>query len=425
MLIEASLETACGLLFLRALINMVRTISSVSFLLPREVATVPATSSETSRDIILVLPVLHEADRIDGTIKFLSTIMLESRVLECIVVGTELECEQAGSNPTLDAARRSIGAIDRFIVMEAPKSDLGKARQINFAACDAAARHAGRALWLLTIDIDTRFPLDAVRSVEPASAMCAPAVQMHSVFLSGFETLPPIQKAHALYQSRWTVSHEIPNNFIASRTGFYVSHIVGHGAFIKLDLFIEMGGLPSSTHTEDLQFGYYLIASGLWIRSLRLLGMSETPDTFGEALRQQKSWAFGPLHYSKYRSLFKSELPSYYAKNKFRSLIVMMIGMMTFANWLLLFPGLLFVVGMALVGQAVASFILVIYVLELFVVSGLFVRAKWISPIYLILGPVLMLAHVPIRCLAAWRALFHVISRNPIIRSKTVNRSRS
>jgi cellulose synthase/poly-beta-1,6-N-acetylglucosamine synthase-like glycosyltransferase len=410
-----------ALLLARALVNLVGTALSLAFF--GGVRAAPAYARDRDWTPAVILPVLRESDRIAETIAFITTAASGSGLVECVVVGNAQERTPNGENPTLRAAQAAIGSNRFFRLLEVDLDGAIKAHQVNFAAADLHDRYPGLPLWIFLIDIDSRFPEGVLSEVADAVRSNEKIVQQHAIFLINFRSLPLIQKAHALYQSRWTISHEAVNNWLSYKTGWYVSHIVGHGAFLDLATFRQLGGFPTSTTTEDLHLGYYIVAAGMRIRSLRTLELAETPDSFSAALAQQKSWAFGPARYLRYRQLMKTELPEAYARNVLRSLVISIFGLMTFANWLLLFPGLLFVAIAAAGGSWPAILALALYYLELSIVCWFFVHRKWVPLLYALLGPLLMLLHMPVRSLAAWRAIWHLIRGKVVVRQKTINRA--
>jgi len=383
----------------------------------------PGDPPERYLRVVVILPVLNETTRIDDAVRFLSGMATEAGVEECVIVGTPRERDEAGRNPTLDAAVRATATDPRFRVIEADEPCWGKAHQVNFGVRATTLTSSSEQTWFFLIDIDTRFNASALLEARTQMQRGEAFIQQHSVFLADFATLPLTQKGHALYQSRWTLSHEIKNNTIAYRTGWYVSHIVGHGAYIQLSEFNALGGLPQSTVSEDLHFGYYVVASGRRIRSIRTLEMSDTPDTLSAAMAQQKTWAFGPLAYYKFRNLMKVEIPEEFAQNRLRSFIISMFGFATCLNWIFLFPALVSVFILAILGTDFAIATLLTYYIELTAACIFFRTRGWIRDVDVLTGPLLMVLHTFFRSLAAWRAVFQLFIGRPVTRLRTVNRA--
>lgn len=411
-------SAVCGLALLRSLINGLATFLAVRFFS----GWTKTVSDPLGPSVVIILPVLREAGRLRETLDYIETHAPPARILECIIVGTARERGADGVNPTVGLARSLSEGRPLFRVLEAPDPTAIKADQINWAALDIARRYDSEDTWLFLMDIDTQFSVAALEEASALMGLGADVIQEHSIFLADFERLPFIQQAHALYQSRWTLAHELKNNWLSNVSGWYVSHIVGHGAFIRLSSFTALGGMPRASVTEDLHFGYYIVASGRRIHSLRTLSVSETPDTLSAALAQQKTWAFGPLLYAHYRARMRVDIPATFAENRFRSFVIATVGMATFLNWLLLFPSVLLILALAVLGHSLAWAALGVYVADLTLASWFFVHRGWIPRDRVWLAPLLMIVHLPIRTLAAWRALIDLVLGRSIVRTKTKNR---
>ncbi|MCE8456633.1 glycosyltransferase family 2 protein, partial [Rhodovulum sulfidophilum] len=114
-----------------------------------------------------------------------------------------------------------------------------------------------------------------------------------------------LAKANALYQSFWTLSHEIPRLLNQSQGSEFKqryanAHCVGHGLFISIELFEELGGLPEDTLTEDLFLGFKVRASGTSISPVPYLEYADAPSNFRSAFRQKRVWFWGPMLYPYY-----------------------------------------------------------------------------------------------------------------------------
>lgn len=104
----------------------------------------------------------------------------------------------------------------------------------------------------------------------------------------------------ALLQSRWTLAREIPrlrrqaaHARATSARGRLVpplAHCVGHGLFIRADVFARLGGLPTATMNEDLAFGFLACAAGVPIDPLPVLELADSPVTVAGVIRQARQW---------------------------------------------------------------------------------------------------------------------------------------
>lgn len=140
------------------------------------------------------------------------------------------------------------------------------------------------------------------------------ALQQSSFFLHNLsEITKPLVQAGGVFQSQWTLSHEIPRIRRQAKTTKSrlpkLAHCVGHGMFIRQDLFEQLGGLSTTTMNEDLPFGFKLCCRGIPIIPVPLLESADTPETWRSLLNQKRVWFWGCLDYVKCRSQALREQP--------------------------------------------------------------------------------------------------------------------
>ncbi len=148
-------------------------------------------------------------------------------------------------------------------------------------------------------------------------------IQQSSFFVKNFESLGKeiksyILKAGGIFQTQWTLSHEIPRikkqmlsidnrNKINSKIGLFfrtkLSHCVGHGLIIKLSLLKNLGFFSTKTMNEDLPFGFNLCSKRISIISLPLIELADTPETIKGIINQKKIWFWSYLDYFKCRKM--------------------------------------------------------------------------------------------------------------------------
>lgn len=123
-------------------------------------------------------------------------------------------------------------------------------------------------------------------------------------------------KSGGLLQSHWTLCHEIPRiraqsqsvkKLSKSKLGLFLktrlAHCVGHGMFINLDLFKELGNFSTETMNEDLPFGFKVCAKKIPIYLLPVLEAADTPETIKHLINQKRIWFWSYLDYWKCRKL--------------------------------------------------------------------------------------------------------------------------
>jgi cellulose synthase/poly-beta-1,6-N-acetylglucosamine synthase-like glycosyltransferase len=70
---------------------------------------------------------------------------------------------------------------------------------------------------------------------------------------------------------------------------------LGHNSFTRLDVLQQIGGFPTGGATEDSTLGYALGASGILIRPLPMLELTDLPETSEKVIRQNARWYKGVL----------------------------------------------------------------------------------------------------------------------------------
>ncbi|MEU7894227.1 hypothetical protein AB0B45_15365 [Nonomuraea sp. NPDC049152] len=110
-------------------------------------------------------------------------------------------------------------------------------------------------------------------------------------------------------QTLWTLRREIPyarryGKLIGrgrqlwwgvARAG--VSQPVGHGLFVRGDVFDRVGGLPEFTLLDDVPFGYQLTMHRVPVVPVPVMTVADAPEQAGEALAQGHRWFRSYLDY--------------------------------------------------------------------------------------------------------------------------------
>ncbi len=70
---------------------------------------------------------------------------------------------------------------------------------------------------------------------------------------------------------------------------------LGHNQFVRLSTLQKIGGFPTEGATEDSTLGYALGASGILVRPLPMLELTDLPETSEKVIRQNARWYKGVL----------------------------------------------------------------------------------------------------------------------------------
>lgn len=166
--------------------------------------------------------------------------------------------------------------------------------------------------------------------------------QQSAVFLRNYDKLNDyFAKVVALYQSCWTLTHEIPRLRRQANSKNILSkwsnvHCVGHGLFIRVDILNKMGLFPVDTLTEDTYLGYKLRCSGITIYPVPFIEVGDSPLSFRSAMRQKFVWFWGPMLYPYYLFKYFQEEKNIYLRLK--SVIFACQGTLNAIRWLIAGP---------------------------------------------------------------------------------------
>ncbi|SDI48475.1 Glycosyltransferase like family 2 [Sinosporangium album] len=181
-----------------------------------------------------------------------------------------------------------------------------KAAQINYAAQSLPATG-----YIAIYDVDSRPEpelLTATYSLLTSHRDGGPTIiQQHAIHLTPRTTTATLVRGSALLQTLWTLRREIPYarryQFSADRPGWRarlragLSQPVGHGLFMRHDVFADLGGLPESTVLDDVPTGVALTLHGITTQSLAKVTAVPAPDSLAEVVAQGRRWFCSYLDY--------------------------------------------------------------------------------------------------------------------------------
>jgi len=179
------------------------------------------------------------------------------------------------------------------------------ADQVNYAAHGeldrlSAAGIAPERVWLAVYNADSSPDLQTLAKVAGllTARPDAQIIQQSAMFTHSLGA-GIFADGAALLQSRWTLAREVPRlrrqsaqARAAGRMHWWprLAHCVGHGLFVRGDVFTRLGGLPTATMNEDLAFGYLACAAGVPIDPLPTLESADSPRTAAGVIRQARQW---------------------------------------------------------------------------------------------------------------------------------------
>ena len=269
----------------------------------------------TAKRLVILIPLLREQSTLPSL--FLrAREMLESVVgSDVVFVTTERETLEApgrGENipstmEVLAGLLRSTPSIrHRVHHCHYPRFNRVVAEQLNFALdfLPVFHQHSRDDIFVLTLNADSVVCGAQIKSLFDRLRNGDSILQQSSLFLSN---VPDLLKRHrtlpacfGLYQSCWTLQHELPRYLACTRfvpflpswvESHHLVHCVTHGLAIRLDILMDAGGFPvCEIGGEDLALGFILKSKGYHIDPVPTLENAETPDSVRKALIQSASW---------------------------------------------------------------------------------------------------------------------------------------
>lgn len=338
--------------------------------------------------LAVVLPVFDEQDSVAASVDHItSLISAETRLY---VVGNARERNTFGVNRTLEAASIASKNRHNVTILEYPFLDGRRPHQVNYAL--DAIKSDSCATWVLMVDVDSRLSILGLSEIISAIRCGNTIIHQPALFLGNFSSLSFAQRGHAIYQSRWTLAHEIRRILTHNYTGCFISHVVGHGLCIQLDTLNALGRVPTDTVLEDLHLGFYAAALMKKVYVVRSFEIGDCPISWKEGFEQEFRWASGAQQYPLFCRHFLSRFRITRWSILLRAIIVAFHGVVSSAAWNLvtyIFFGALIA---ALCGDVPSLLFVVLYLCEFqqsafwFYRIGLLKKKDvWLTPLYTVL----------------------------------------
>ena len=284
---------------------------------------------QTSKNkIVVLLTVYHEEDTIAETIKFLKAVVYDN-VIQIVIVGNTRERDLTGLNPTLVAAQTLTKNYDKFKVQEYQGDNGIKAHQLNYAISKLNLDES--TTWIYLMDIDTRFDQQTMFELLDKVEKGHRIIQQHAHFFRGYSESSILGKMGAVYQSRWTLTHEIARIKIFNLTKLGMYHLVGHGLCMQLEKLHSVGGFTEHFNIEDVHLGYVCTLLNEPVVSCQQLEGADSTGKLQEWWWQQYWWSRGVMQAPGYFLNLKEQNFSFSAYNYVQQIF----AYWNFVRWLL------------------------------------------------------------------------------------------
>ncbi|WP_181770209.1 glycosyltransferase family 2 protein [Bradyrhizobium sp. UNPF46] len=316
------------ILLLRSLFNCIFAIGFLKWIEGQQQAAV----SSPDR-LIIILPVYKEERSIDAALVRLSELLDVAGNCAAIVVGSSRE--RSGVDPrnlTLSLAEKAKVERDLSVtIVEDPDQNSNRAKQINYALATIDGSPAKS--WILTLDIDSKVPRRVIHLIRSGMAQDAGIMHVPALFLDNFSKLSVLQKGQALYQSRWTITHECRRMLLHRWTGQMHYHLVGHGLCIELQQLLSVGMFPAASILEDVHLGYICSVLNRKVHIVPEFELADSPVTYIEGWRQQYRWAAGVQQYLYFLGQLRGRLADYPFLIRFKAVFFALQGMLNSISW--------------------------------------------------------------------------------------------
>lgn len=356
--------------------------------------------------LFLFIPALLEQKRIIPTIKYFTRYFLKGAKIKLVIVTTEKEqtlvknLSQTTHALVSSFLKKSPGIQEKVLLLNYPKKHGKMAHQLNFAvkAIERRLQLLPEKVYLGFYNADSRPHPKTLNGVlnlvnlnfrEPLLV-----AQQSSIFTKNFLELErnkniflrTFLQASAIFQTRWTLAHEIPRFLRQSKIfgsssflqKYALTHCVGHGLFLRLDFLKQLGYFSQETVTEDIFLGFLIRALGKRIEPIPLLESAESPSSIFSLMRQKYVWFWGPLDYPRYLWSFKKHFPKKFSQNKFRVLILSSQGIITTFAWFISSLIFIFLFLYPLLSSIPALYLLLFISLCFYNFSGFFLVCHYL-----------------------------------------------
>lgn len=339
-----------------AIINIVLSLVFIFSRHQEPIETIESSRS-TGFKLCVLIPLLREQSVLPSLFARLIRLVEAHGEIELALVTTQREqLESSNQSPSTSNILRELmatyaGDRSRIHHFHFPGRNRVVAEQLNYAIRCLAQSNTlpNERLYIAVYNADSVIDEDTLGSLIARAKSGAPVVQQSALFLANVPKLLSdgqyLLAANGLFQSSWTIHHELPRYLLAS--GFVpltprwlckhsLVHCVTHGLIIRLDVLLRIGGFPtSSIGGEDLALGFILRTYGYEIIPVEKLENADTPNHLRALLTQLSGWFLGGLGYLSYWKVIPGPQRKY-SQSVVRTLTL--LGVLAYFKWLLRAP---------------------------------------------------------------------------------------
>ncbi len=400
---------------IKSIFNIITTLANVLWL-GKYKSAVQSPRLASDKKLFLLLPVYLEQKLIRRVIEDYYNLIKDKDNVFLIIITTGKETDNlTNSESTFNIAKDTIDNLraKNILIIHYPHNGGSMPEQLNYAAQEIIKYYGVDNIWFFTLNIDSKYNEQAFGDIINLVNSKEKIYQHSAFFLSNFNCFKGwgrlFLQAAAIFQSRWTIVHEIKRYRVNASGKFFskyqLAHAVGHGLLIPVNIFRKYC-FPVDEIIEDSPFGYLLRCEGYIINPVQNIETADSPHSFLEHVKQKYTWSFGPMGYLKYFRKYRNNFKAGYNSNKFKVLVLTAQGLLSAISWQLSSWVFLYLIaGLFYVGNILASIIisaLVLYTVD-YIISMLYFKkagfislsAKSLVLLYLSLWAVILIHSLP------------------------------
>ncbi len=342
---ETLVTLVAFIILIRGVITLFTLFSSLTWLKRNCLSSKESEPNTIHPNVYILIPALREQKNIIETVKYLYKHFAAPNV-KFVVVTTQREFEipfdGASTNTLVTNYIRQERIAHSVSCVDYPKKKGNMASQLNFVVKNIEDDNA----FIVVYNADSRPATNTLTNFYHLLSRHpeAKVFQQSATFLKNFTNLNIFLKTQAIWQTRWTLAHEMPrlirqssSKSQAIRTYANVN-CVGHGLFIKLAELKKIGLFSEKMMNEDTFLAYLLRSRGLNIYPIPGLELSDSPTTIKSLWKQKYVWYWGPMQYPKYLLYVLKNCKDLGIRNMYIPIILFIQGMISATAWIISAP---------------------------------------------------------------------------------------
>lgn len=271
--------------------------------------------------IYIIIPLLREQKRLDDLFDMIEPILEKHSNVKLVLVTTQRELlenegllkERLSTLEMIEAKLLNFKYPEKVHSFHYPHFNKVVAEQLNYAVTllrptinDSDYPDSYLAFYNADSRINAELFDVIIDKLSPDKVL-----QQSSFFTSNIQKIfrggNYLTACFGVYQSIWTIKHEIPRLLLASNyynilparfTKYFLNYCITHGLIIPIGIFDKIQGFPLTKQGgEDIAIGYTLRVHGYTIEPINNLENSDTPETFKSLWFQLANWYSAVLGY--------------------------------------------------------------------------------------------------------------------------------